>query len=578
MASLSKSWLRHAAELGSLSVALVTAWGCSSNGGSGAAGGSGPNGSTGSGAAPGTGGSGSTTVDPSMPATTPPANPGHVVVRRLSAFEYNRTVRDLLGTKLTPGDSFPADDLGGEFDDVGSALSLSPIYVRAYEQAAYALVDDLMSSTDTARKQKILSCDVAAGGEACAKTILTAFARKAWRRPVSAEEATGLLVPVTKAAQLGAKPTDGLRYGLAGVLMSPFFVFKLEVDPDPTSTAPRRLNAHELATRLSYALWSSMPDDQLFAAADNDALSTDEAVEAQIDRMLADSKAEAFSDAFAGQWLSFRGLQEHEVEPTIFTSYTPALVASMQTEARLYFREFLQNDLPVQGLMNGRFSFMDSALAMFYGATRTGAAAPGDFVRVDTTGIQRSGMLTTGAFLVASSHPTRTSVIRRGQYVFERLMCGEIPAPPPGIPAFPEAQPGRTARELSAQHRADPMCAGCHNIMDPIGFGLESYDALGGYRTTEGGVEIDTSGALPSGATFRGGVELADTLAKDPSFVGCVTKKLATFAIGRLMNQPDDSKWISYLSWKASQPKAASVPGLVRAIIVSDAFRSRTSR
>jgi hypothetical protein len=184
-------------------------------------------------------------------------------------------------------------------------------------------------------------------------------------------------------------------------------------------------------------------------------------------------------------------------------------------------------------------------------------------------------MLTMGAFLVPTSLATRTSVVRRGQYVFERFMCGEIPAPPPGIAGFPEPQEGLTARELSAQHRADVACAGCHNIMDPLGFGLESYDGIGSYRTTEGGVTIDTSGALPSGAPFRGGVELADALAKDPAFVECITEKLATFAVGRLMNQADDAQWVSYLTWKAGEAKALSLPALVRTIILSDAFRSR---
>ena len=317
MASLNRGALGRWSILGAATLTLVIASACSSSG-------RGSNPSTQGPEIPGTtggtaavGGAGMGLGDPSKPATAPPSNPGHVVVRRLSAYEYDRTVRDLLGTALTPGSSFPADDLGGEFDDVGSALSLSPTYVRAYETAAYALVDDLMGSTDAARKQKVLSCEVATGGEACAKTILTAFARRAWRRPVSAEEATGLLAPFSKALELGAKATDGMRFALAGVLMSPFFLFKLEIDPDRTATTPRRLNGHELATRLSYALWSTMPDDQLFAAADADALSTDAAVEAQISRMLADSKAEAFADAFAGQWLSFRGLQHHEVEPAV---------------------------------------------------------------------------------------------------------------------------------------------------------------------------------------------------------------------------------------------------------------------
>lgn len=566
--------LQRSGMLGACSWVMAGALACSSS--------SDPSGSTasppGGGQTPGVGGSGVGAGGSSTPATTPPINPGHVVVRRLSANEYDHTVRDLLGTTLKPGTDFPADDLGEEFDDVGSALSLSPTYVRAYEQAAYAIIDDLLGSTDQVRKERILTCDVSTGGQACARSIVTALARKAWRRPVSEEESTGLLAPMNKAAELGAAPLEGLRYALAGVLMSPFFIFKLEVDPDPASMVPRRLNSHELATRLSYALWSSMPDDQLFAAADSDALATDQGVEAQIGRMLADPKVAMLSDAFAGQWLNFRKLHDHEVEASTFPAYSPALVTSMQGEARRYFSEFLQTDLPIQGLLNARFSFLDSTLATFYGATRPSTGAPTDFVRVDTTGIERSGMLTMGAFLVASSLPTRTSVVRRGQYVYERFMCGEVPAPPPGIAGFPEPEAGLTARELSAQHRADPSCSGCHNIMDPLGFGLETYDGLGAYRTSESGVSIDSSGSLPGGASFRGGVELADALAKDPRFVECVTKKLATFALGRLMNQPDDPRWISYLSSTAGQSKTASLPALLRALILSDAFRSRVAR
>jgi hypothetical protein len=155
------------------------------------------------------------------------------------------------------------------------------------------------------------------------------------------------------------------------------------------------------------------------------------------------------------------------------------------------------------------------------------------------------------------------------------MMCGEVPAPPPGIPAFPDAKAGLTARQLAEQHRSDPSCIGCHQLMDPIGFGLESYDAIGAYRTTEGGVAIDTSGTLPSGANFSGGVELANALGKDPRFLECIAKKFATYSIGRLMVQSDDPSWISYFVWKASQSQVTSVPALIRSIVLSDAFRSR---
>jgi hypothetical protein len=520
-------------------------------------------------------GPGGASANPLPPVTTPPANPGNVVVRRLSAFEYDNTVRDLLGTSLTPGKSFPTDDLGAEFDSVGSALSLSPTYVKAYEQAAYALVDELFASTDAARKQKVLSCDVATGGEACGKTILTSFARKAWRRPISPEEANGLITPLTRATQLGAKQEDGLRHALAGVLLSPHFIFKLELDPEVAGATPRRLNAHELATRLSYALWSTAPDDALSAAADGGKLSTDEELSAQVDRMLSDPKSDALLDGFAGQWLDFRKLQDHEVDAALFPAFKPALVSSMQNEARRYFSEFIHNDLPVQQLLSGRFTFVDSTLATFYGVTRDATAAPDDFVRVDTSGANRAGMLTMGAFLMASSLPNRTSVVRRGQHVYERVMCGSVQAPPPGIAGFPEPMAGFTARQLAEQHRADPACIGCHQLMDPLGFGLEVYDAIGAYRTSEGGVPIDTSGELPGGASFRGGVELSDALSKDPRFAECLTHKFSIFALGRLMNQKDDTSWISYLTWKASQSPVASLPALIRTLVLSEAFRSR---
>jgi hypothetical protein len=524
----------------------------------------------------GNGTGGDSNIPTTLPTvTTPPANAGKVVVRRLSAVEYDNTVRDLLGTKLTPGSSFPADDLGAEFDNVGSALSLSPSYVQSYEQAAYQLVDDLLNSTDAARKQKILTCDVTTGGDACAKTILSAFARKAWRRPVTSGEADGLMLPVTTAKTVGAKPLDGLRYGLAGVLMSPFFIFKLELDPDPSATTSRRLSSHELATRLSYSLWSSMPDDALFAAADAGKLSDDADVATQIDRMLADPKSEALLDTFAAEWLDFRSLQDHDVDVNAFPAYTPVLAISMQAEARRFFSEFLRSEIALPGLLNSRFSFLDAPLAGFYGATRAGGA-DADLTRVDTTDAHRAGLVTMGAFLMTSSLASRTSVVRRGQYVFERMMCGSVPPPPDGIPAFPTATQGLSARQLAEQHRSDPACNGCHKLMDPIGFGLENYDAVGAYRTTDGTAAIDATGMLPDGSAFNGGVELADALAKDPRFVQCFTNKFTTFATGRLMDQKDDPNWISYLSWKLTQAPIASWPTLIRTVLMSDAFRSRT--
>ncbi len=535
----------------------------------GGSGGSSGIGTGGTGVIIGTGGAGPGVV------LVPPTSPGTVVARRLNQLEYNNTVRDLLGTTLKPAIDFPADDLGDEFDTVGSALSLSPTYVAAYEKAAYAVVDDLLATTDAARRARVVTCNVDTAGDTCAKTILTAFARKAWRRPVTADEATGLMLPVTTAKTLAAKPTDGLRYGLAGVLMSPFFFFKLEIDPDPASVQPRRLGPHEIATRLSYALWSTTPDDMLSAAADGGRLATDAEITAQIERMLVDARSDTLLDSFAAEWLDFKTLETHEVVASKFPTYKPALALSMKAEARRFIREFLRSEMPVAQVLNGRFVFVDATLATHYGLTRTGSTVATDFVRVDTTAAPRAGILTLGAFLMTTSLSSRTSPVKRGQFVYERLLCGTVPAPPPDIPALPENMPGLTGRQLAEAHRVNPTCAACHTLMDPIGFGLENYDAIGTYRTMEGTSSIDASGALPNGSTFNGAVELANNLAKDPRFTSCVTKKFMTFAVGRLLNQKDDASWVSYLAGRAEQSGAASLPSIIRAILLSDGFRSR---
>ncbi len=502
------------------------------------------------------------------------AKPGVVVVRRLNRAEYNNTVADLLGTKLTPSDGFPGDDLGAEFDTVGSALSLSPNYVVAYEEAANALIADLFAA-DMARKQKVLTCDVTTGGDACAQTILSAFARRAWRRELTAEETQGLMLPVATAKTLGASPVDGLKAALAGVLLSPFFLFKLELDPEPTSGAARRLNSHELATRLSYSLWSTMPDDALSSAADAGQLASDEQVSAQVDRMLADSRSDRLLDRFAALWLDFSSLDTHEVSTVDFPKFTPALEVSMKAEARRYLQEFLATSLPVSGLFASRFTFLDATLASHYGVARSGADSASEFVRVDTTGTQRQGLLTLGAFLTTTSYANRTSPVRRGEYVFRRLLCDEVPAPPADIPALSEDMvAGRTLRQRMEAHRANPACVGCHSLMDPIGFGLENYDGLGAYRANENNLPIDASGMLPDGTSFSGAIELGGILAKDERLPRCVTEKFMTFAIGRLVDHNEDKPWLDGLSARADA-SGASLSSIIRAVLLSDAFRSR---
>lgn len=506
------------------------------------------------------------------PGDETPSDPGSVVARRLNHAEYDNSVRDLLGTELRPARDFPADDLGGGFDTVGSALSLSPAYVVAYEQAAHQLIDDLYA--DPKRRERVVSCDVAEGGDDCAREVLGAFARKAFRRPVKSAELDSLLLPVTTAQQLGASPEEGLRHALAAVLLSPYFLFKLELDPDPASATPRRLSPHELATRLSYTLWSSLPDDALSAAADAGELTTREQIGAQIDRMLADPRAESLLDTFAGQWLEYARLEKHEVEGGTFPDYSPALARSMQREARRFVQEFLRSSAPVESMLTARFTFVDAPLARHYGLAAPDRAMADELTRVDTSEVPRVGLLTLGALLTSTSFSARTSPVKRGDFLFTHLLCGSIPPPPADVPALAEDMSSLTLRERLEEHRKNPACAACHKVMDPLGFGLENYDAIGAYRTREGDAPINATGTLPDGSSFDGALELSAILAKDERFPRCVTRKFMTFATGRLLDQPEDERWVDYLTAHA-QLSDGSLTSIIKAVLLSDVFLSR---
>jgi hypothetical protein len=489
-----------------------------------------------------------------------------VVARRLNHAEYNNTVRDLLGTQLTPANDFPADDLGDGFDTVGSALSLSPAYVAAYERAAHTLAADLFR--DATRRAKTITCDVEREGDGCARAVLMAFARRAWRRPVTQEEVDPLLLPLTTARRLGATALEGLQYSFAAALMSPHFLFKLE--PAVARPAPQRLSPHQIATRLSYALWSTMPDEPLFKAADAGELNSESQIAAQIDRMLADARSEALLDTFAAQWLDYANLPAQEVERTAYPRYTPALARSMQLEARQFIRQFLRSPVPVEDMLTARFTFVDAPLARHYGLPAPSGSADG-LSRVDTANVPRTGLLTLGAFLMTTSFSARTSPVKRGDFVFSRLLCGHIPPPPPDVPALADGLDSRSLRQRLEEHRKNPTCASCHKVMDPIGFGLEQYDAIGAYRTQEGSTNIDASGTLPDGTSFDGALELSRVLARDPRFPLCVTRKFLTFATGRLFAGAVDEAWIEHLTTRA-QRSNGSFGAIIREVLLSDVF------
>jgi hypothetical protein len=529
----------------------------------------------------GTGAAGTTAgaAGGSQPIVYPqPSQPGAVVMRRLSTIEYDNTIADLLFTTKRASASFPlpTDGSDTEFSNIGSALSLTPDDAGRYEAAGYGLVDELLA--DASRRPKVVTCNVDTGGDTCASGVLKAFARRAWRRPVSDDEAKGLMGPLTVAKQVGATPAQGLRYALASVLLSPYFIFKVERDANPASTTPRRLTGHELATRLSYALWATMPDAELFAAAEAEQLATDEQLAMQVNRMLSHPKAAALVHDFAAEWLDFAKLENHGVDAKVFPKFTPALAAAMKSEAARFIEEFLQKDMSVTKMIDGGFTFVDATLAGHYGMLAPASTPAGQLARVDLAGGNRIGLLTMGAFLMSTSKDTRTATVLRGQYVYNRLLCGALQFPGIMVPPLPE-DPTLTGRQAAEQHASNPACSGCHMIMDQIGFAFEKFDAIGVYRETEAGQAIRTDGQIPDhagGYKFEGPLDLSRQIASDPRFVPCVTSKFMTFGIGRQfqLSKVNDKAWVDYLGQQVGMA-GGSLRTLVQKVVMSDAFRSR---
>ena len=286
--------------------------------------------------------------------------------------------------------------------------------------------------------------------------------------------------------------------------------------------------------------------------------------------MLGDEKAAGFIESFFAHWLNYARLETHEVESSVFPDYVPELAASMKEEANHFAEEFLASDRPVQDMLSAKFTYLDERLAQHYGFEVTPSA--GEMVRVETNGTERGGLLTLGALLTTTSFSSRTSVVVRGEYVFDDLLCGEIPPPPPGVEGLAFDTEGLTQRERLDLHRQDSSCKGCHEVMDPLGFGLENYDAIGAYRTLDGELPVDASGELPDGETFVGAIELGELLAQDPKFVECVTKKFMTYALGRLVGHKDP--WFAYLAEQVD-PSETSFRGVLREVLLSEAFRNR---
>lgn len=369
----------------------------------------------------------------------------------------------------------------------------------------------------------------------CAEKILSRLARRAYRRPVTSGELTALTGLAAMVRRQGDSFAESIRVGVQAVLLSPHFLFRAE----PVARAATPISDHDLASRLSYFLWSTMPDDELANAADAGRLREPGVLAAQIQRMLNDAKSDAMIENFAGQWLGLRLMDKRKPDPAKFPRVDDELLEAMRQETILFTRAMLREDRSILEFLNGGFSYVNGPLAGHYGIK---AVSGESFERVSLPTAQRGGVMTQGSVLTLSSYATRTSPVLRGRWVLENLLGTPPPPPPPDVPALPEGVTATAAslRTRLEQHRANANCAVCHDQMDPIGFGLENYDAAGEWRDKDGAFPVDASGVFPGGAAFAGPEGLRKAMAAQSGlFVRNLTEKMFTYALGRGLERSD---------------------------------------
>jgi Protein of unknown function (DUF1592)/Protein of unknown function (DUF1588)/Protein of unknown function (DUF1585)/Protein of unknown function (DUF1595) len=430
---------------------------------------------------------------------------------------------------------------------------------------------------DTPSRARLFVCRPASvkDEEPCARTILATLSRRAFRRPVTDAD----LKPLLAFYHTGRGERDfdyGIEKALRAMLVSPDFLFRVEHDPSEAKPGSAyRLSDLELASRLSFFLWSSLPDDALLELAEQGKLRDAGVLERQARRMLDDPRSESLVNNFAGQWLYVRNIPQVRPDPDAFPEFDDSLRQSFQRETELFFENILREDRSVMELLDANYTFLNQRLAEHYGIPNIYGS---QFRKVTLTDANRGGLLGQGSILTVTSYPNRTSVVQRGRWILENLLGTLPPPPPPDVPELKaHAKDGRllTMRQQMEQHRANPICPGCHARMDPIGFALENYDGVGKWRTEDGGSKIDASGQLPGGVQFEGPAGLKKLLLSNyrDDFIHTVTEKLLTYALGRGLDYNDEPAVRSIMRQAARDNYRMSA--LVNAVVKSTPFQMR---
>jgi uncharacterized protein DUF1592/uncharacterized protein DUF1588/uncharacterized protein DUF1587/uncharacterized protein DUF1585/uncharacterized protein DUF1595/cytochrome c len=508
---------------------------------------------------------------------------GYVMSRRLNRTEYANSVRDLFGVDLDAGRSIPADGSAGEgFDNNGDALFTSPILIEKYMDAADAVLAALLpdgrapaSPAIEAARRRLLPAPRKEERDA-AKKIVASVAGWAFRRPVDAAEVDRYLGMFDRARGRGDSFEASLRLALKGVLISPHFLFLVE--PEPKEGGVYRLGPYALAQRISYFLWSSLPDEELLRAARDGTLHEPETLRAQVRRMLKDPRSKALGESFACQWLELEALGK-TVRPDAkkFPEFDDELAEAMKDEVILAFHDVVGSNRTLLELIDSPTTFVNGRLAKLYGIE---GVTGREMRRVELQDRNRGGVVGMAAVLTVSSYPLRTSPVIRGKWILESLLGNKVPPPPPDAGSLAE-NGGETAklsfRERLEKHRTKPECASCHQKMDPLGFGLENFDPIGRWRTLDEGRPVDSIGQLPTGEKFESPAQLKKVLlARKDEVMTHLTRKILGYALGRALNNFD--KCVVDDSLKALKADGYRSSAMIETIVLSYPFQHRYAK
>ncbi len=494
---------------------------------------------------------------------------GLTPLRRMTRLQYNNTVRDLFGIENDPAEALSPDEKVGPFVS-NSRTPITDLLVEQHLEVAVSLAAQLAPT-----RNEIVGCDLSSGAT-CVQSFVDTLGKRIYRRPLEDSERQNYLALFSRGQEESVEA--GFRLVLETMLQSPFFLYHVDVG---VSAVPRdgaeRLTGYELANRLSYFLWNTMPDDELFALAEAGTLDEDSVLAAQVARMIEDEKAADTIPGFHTQWLRVGDMSGVEKDATLFPAYGPDLRDAMVAELGGFADHVIRAG---DGLMSSLFlstvSPMQAPLFSVYGMAQPAGFVPGQLVNLD--GTERAGILTRAGFLTAQAHRDQTSPVHRGLVVRENLLCQLLEAPPAAVNNVPPSPtPATTTRERFAAHNEDPSCGNCHRLMDPIGLGFENYDPVGAYRTHDGASVVDATGELLEVASdvsgeFDGALELSEKLAKSQDVADCMASQWFRYALGRVESRDDGCAMV--MIRKGFTDSGHNIRTLLTQIVLSDAFRT----